>query len=114
MVVFVPGCRTVAAFLLHGASVSWGTEYKSELLSRTFSFTDVPAISQLCLYTSTFTGSDVMSPLCRSTVLCALRASCHAAVITALRKLVPGVQRIIGNYWFEILNFDAELERMHN
>ena len=32
-------------FLLHGASVSWGTEYISELLSCTF--TDVPAISQL-------------------------------------------------------------------
>ena len=65
-------------------------------------------------YISTFTGSDVTSPLCRSTVLCALRASCHAAVITALRKLVPGVRRIIGNYQFEILNFDAELERTHN
>ena len=81
-------------------------------LSRTF--TDVPAILQLCLYTSTFTGSDVMSPRRRSTVLCALQASCHAAVIIALRKLVPRVRRIIGNYWFEILNFDAELERTHN
>ena len=86
----------------------------SELLSRIF--TDVPAISQLCLYTSTFTGSDVMSPLRRSTVLCMLRASCHAAVIIALRKLVPraGVRCTIGNYLFEILNFDAELERTHN
>ena len=91
-----------------------GAEYISdrELLSRTF--TDVPAISQLCLYTSTFTSSDVMSPLRRSTVLCTLRASCHADVIIALRKLVPGVRRIIGNYWLEILNFDAELERTHN
>ena len=86
-----------------------GAEYISESLSRTF--TDVPAISQLCLYTSTLTGSDVMSPLRRSTVLCALRASCHAAVIIALRKLVPGVRRIIGNYR---MNFDAELERTHN
>ena len=58
--------------------------------------------------------SDVTSHLRRSSVLCALRASCHAAVIIALRKLVPRVRRIIGNYWFEILNFDAELERTHN
>ena len=105
---FVPGCRTVAAF-----SPTWGarvrTQYISELLSCTF--TDVPAISQLHLYTSTFTGSDVMSPLHRSTVLCALQASCHAAFIIVLHKLVPGVQRIIR---FETLNFDAELERMHN
>ena len=85
-----------------------GAEYISELLSRTF--TDVTAISQLCLYTSTFTGSDVMSPPRRSTVLCALRASCHAAIIIVLR----GVRRIIGKYRFEILNFDAELERTHN
>ena len=69
-----------------------------------------------CLYTSTFTGSDVMNPLRRSTVLCVLRASCHAAIIIALRKLVPGVRvrRIIRNYRFETLNFDAELERTYN
>ena len=77
-------------------------QYICELLSRTF--TDVPAISQLCLYTSTFTGSDVMNPLRRSTALCVLRASCHAAVI----------RRIIRNYRFETLNFDAELERTYN
>ena len=59
-------------------------------------------VAQRCLYTSTFTGSDVMHPLRRSAAVLPLYL--HS-------QISPWS---VTHYWFETLNFDAELERMRN
>ena len=86
-VVFVPSCRTGAAF-----SPTWGVHVLGHRIARTF--TDVR-------------NSVFIHQHSQAVMWCTLQLywACYAII-------VPVVWRIIGNYRFE--TFDAELQRMHN
>jgi len=46
--------------------------------------------------------------------VCSFKLAAIIIVSFNRRKLVPIVQCIIGDYWFDTWNIDIELERMHD